>query len=830
MIEYPAHREAHVALKDGSTLQIRPIRSDDQVRLLAFLRALSPDSLALRFFGGGTDLEGAARRESGIDYRDRFGLIATVGEDQRIVGHASYALLAADRAEAAFMVADDFQGRGLGTILLTHLAEIAAANGITVFEAEVLPVNYRMLGVFRQSGFPIEVRLRYGELHVTFPTSFTDQAIARFEQREQIAAVNALRAFLNPRSVAAIGASRQRGSIGGELFHNLLGFGFNGPVYPVNSTAEVVQSVVAYPSVEAIPGPVDLAVVAVPARAVLEVAEACARKGVRALVVVSAGFAEVGDQGRQRQADLVKVCRASGMRLIGPNCIGIANTDPAVMLHATFGPLAPPAGRVGLSSQSGALGLAAVDYAESIGMGLSSFVSIGNKADISSNDLLNYWESDPRTSVILLYLESFGNPRRFTRIARRVARAKPIVVVKSGRSVAGARASATHTGTLIGASDVTVGALFRQAGVIRTDTMEELFDVASLLANQPLPRGRRVGIVSNVGGPAILCADAAEANGLEVPLLAEETRARLYEFLPPEASVDNPVDMIASASAEQYGRAIRLVADDPNVDAVIAIFIPPLATLAADVAREIVGAASALQGRLPLLSVFMATRGFPAELTTPELCVPSFTFPESAAIALAHAAHYGEWRASPPPSEARLEGLERDAAAAIVAQALGRGGGWLEPREVVELLGCYGLSLSDSDRAVAEWPGVPMSVRLAHDPQFGPVIACGAGGDLAELFQDLSVRLSPLTREDAREMVGGLRSYPLLSGFRGAPLADIAALEDMLLRVSALAEDLPRVAEIDCSPLVVQQQGLRIVEARIRVEAGDPPRPLGARR
>src|SRR5205823_293689 len=351
-----------------------------------------------------------------------------------------------------------------------------------------------------------------GQLHVSFPTSFTKDAIERFERRESTAAVNALRLFFNPRSVAVIGASRRRGTIGGEIFHNLVSYGFDGPVYPVNPAAVVIQSVPAYKSVEDIPGPVDLGVIVVPAERVLEAAEGCGRKGVKALVVISAGFSETGKQGQQDQAELVEICRAAGMRLIGPNCMGIINTDPAVRLDATFAPGTPPAGRVGFSSQSGALGLAIIEHANSLGLGISTFVSVGNKADISGNDLLRYWEIDDMTRVILLYLESFGNPRRFARIARRVGRTKPIIAVKAGRTLAGRRAAGSHTAALA-ANDVAVDALFRQTGVIRAETLDEMFDLAAALENQPLPEGRRVGIITNAGGPGILCTDAGEANG-----------------------------------------------------------------------------------------------------------------------------------------------------------------------------------------------------------------------------------------------------------------------------------------------------------------------------
>ena len=892
------NREGDVVLRDGSTVHIRVMRAADEPRLLALLQSLSEESRWLRFYSvaGGSALASEAHREATLDRT--FGLLAFSGAEDRVVGHAFYAVLDEQRAEVAFTIANDFQGRGLGTILLGQLAEVAAANGIQVFEAEVVAANHTMLNVFRASGFPIEVDATAGQLHVIFPTSFTTEAIARFEQRETTAAVNALKLFFNPRAVAVIGASRQRGTIGGEIFHNLLNFGFNGPVYPVNPTTDVVQSVPAYASVEAIAGLVDLAVIVVPAARVVEVAEACGRKGVKALVVISAGFAETGREGQKRQAELVRVCRAAGMRLIGPNCMGIANTDPAVLLDATFAPGVPPQGRVGFSSQSGALGLAIIEYANSLGLGISTFVSVGNKADISGNDLLRYWEADEGTDVILLYLESFGNPKKFSQIARRVGRKKPIVVVKSGRSTAGARATSSHTGALIAASDVTVDALFRQAGVIRTDTLAELFDVASLLANQPLPQGNRVGIITNAGGPAILCADACEARGLEVPVLGQPSQEQLREFLIPGASASNPVDMIASASASDYKRAIEIVANDINIDALIVIFTPPLVTRAEDVAEAIVNAVKKLGATKPIMAVFLSAQGAPEELRSPDFRIPSYAFPETAAIALARAARYREWRERPETRAPAFTDLRRDEAAAVVAAALCRGDGWLTAEEIAVLMSCYGLPLAeqrvvstaeeaglaaaevggkialkgiapgvihkteagavrlelegteqvraaaiemfDQLTATGQSPsgfvvqrmaqkGVEMLVGVVHDPQFGPVVACGAGGVQVELLRDVSVRLTPLSKEDASEMIRSLKTYPLLTGFRGAPACDVAALENALLRVSAMVEDIPQISELDCNPLVVHERGATILDARIRIKDVEPRPLLGVR-
>lgn len=874
------------------------MRPDDDKALLGLFTSLSEESRWLRFFSAtkGAALAAEAHRETNLDHT--FGLLALSGPEERVVGHAFYAGLDEHRAEVAFTIANDFQGRGLGTILLGQLAEVAEANDIQMFEAEVVAANHAMLHVFRESGFPIEVSAEAGQLHVTFPTSFTREAIEKFETRETFAAVNALKLFFNPRAVAVIGASRQRGTIGGEIFHNLLAFGFNGPVYPVNPTAEVVQSVPAYATIEAIPGPVDLAIIVVPANRVVEVAAGCGRKGVKALVVISMGFSETGTEGQSQQAELVRVCREAGMRLIGPNCMGIINTDPDVRLDATFAPNVPPAGRVGFSSQSGALGLAIIEHANSLGLGLSTFVSVGNKADISGNDLLRYWESDPGTDVILLYLESFGNPKKFSQIARRVGREKPIVVVKSGRSAAGARATSSHTGALLAASDVTVDALFRQAGVIRTDTLEELFDVASLLSNQPLPRGNRVGIITNAGGPAILCADACEARGLEVPVLSEINQTRLRAFLPAGASAANPVDMIASAPAEHYRRAIEIVANDENVDALIVIFTPPLVTRAVDVARETVGAVKNIDKAKPVLSVFLSAQAAPGELRSDDVRIPSYSYPETAAIALARASRYRQWREQPETTAPRFNDVRRDEAAAVVATALSRGDGWLTTEETAELFSCYGLPLieqtivktPDEAGSVAEQmdcevalkviapgvihkteaggvrlnlrgakqvreaaremaaglvvsgnsptgfliqqmagQGVEMIVGVVHDPQFGPVVACGAGGVQVELLRDVSVRLTPLSREDASEMIRSLKTYPLLNGFRGAPQCDVRALEEGLLRVSAMVEYIPQIAELDCNPFVVQEHGAVILDARVRVTAVEPRPLLGVR-
>jgi len=895
-----AQRSGDVVLRDGTTVRVRVMRPEDEPLLLSLFKSLSEESRWRRFLSLSRDsaLAAEAHREACVDYCHTFGLIALTGLEDHIVGHAFYTAIDDERAEVAFAIADGFQRRGLATILLGQLAEVAAANSIQVFEAETLASNTGMVNVFRESGFHTKVTVAAGELHVSFPTSLTTEAIEKFERRESIASVNALKLFFNPRAVAVIGASRKRGSIGGEIFHNLLSYGFQGPVYPINPTAKVIQCVPAFASVEDVPVPVDLAVIVVPAVHVLKAAESCGKKGVKALVVISAGFSETGTEGQARQAELLGICRAYGMRLIGPNCMGILNSDNAVKLDATFAPSMPPQGRVGFSSQSGALGLAIIEYANSLGLGISTFVSVGNKADISGNDLLRYWESDDATDVILLYLESFGNPRKFSQIARRIGKTKPIVVVKSGRSPAGARATSSHTGALIAASDVTVDALFRQAGVIRTDTLEELFDVATLLANQPLPRGRRVGIITNAGGPAILCADACEARGLTIPLLSESSQQKLRDLLQKEASVGNPVDMIASASAEQYRETIRIVASDENIDALIVIFVPPLVTRSEDVARVISEEVTRIDGAKPIATVFMSPAGAPKELQAGSRRIPNYHFPETAAIAMARAARYSEWRQRPEVTPPAFAEIRRDQEAAIVAAALGRSDGWLTPAETAELFSCYGLplveqnfvttpeeaaaaaramncqtalkvvapgvihkteaggvrlNLPDADAVLTaanemrqsllsqgQEPtgfvvqrmvesGVEMILGVVHDPQFGPVVACGAGGTQVELLRDVAVRLTPISKPEASEMVRSLKTFPLLTGFRGRPVLDVSALEDALLRLSALVDDIPQIRELDCNPFVVNEHGGIILDARVRVTAIQPRPLLGVR-
>ncbi|MDA0169569.1 GNAT family N-acetyltransferase [Solirubrobacter taibaiensis] len=914
----PVAADVHIALRDGSTAHVRPVVPADAPALRTFLEHLSDNSRWLRFFSLGVNLDKAAERAAAGDRPEGYGLIVTTGAEERVVAHAVFEMERPDRAEVAFAVADEMQGRGLATVLIAHLAQVASARGVTTFTAVVLPENRRMISVFRESGFPVEVRASPDGIEIMFPTELGADARRRFEDRDRVAAVAAVERVLRPRSVAVVGASRRPDSFGGAAFRHILANDFRGELHAVNPNAEFVGSRRALPRVSE---GVDLAIVAVPASAVPGVARECAAAGVSALVVITAGFAEAGAEGAARLAELLDVCRASGMRLVGPNCMGVVNTSPDVSLTATFARADVPAGSIGFVSQSGAFGAAAIDGASRRGIGLSAFVSLGDKADLSSNDLLQYWEQDPATQVVALYLESFGNPRKFGRVARRVARAKPVLAVKAGRTSAGARAASSHTGALIAASDSTVDALFASAGVIRCDGLDDLLDAAAVMSEQPLPTGSGVAIIANARGPLVVCADACTDSGLNVATLSEETQRALSERLPATSVVAGPVQLVASESPETFAAVAELVAADPCVDAVIAIFVEHIATGADDVAAALAG----LSLPIPLLTVFMTPGNLPVVLrrgatgrratdtssdtpprpgarlaaavarftgtaTPPALKeeevegrkIPTFRAPERAARALGRAAAYARWRATPVTEPPQLDDVDPGEAAAILAGALARGGGWLRPDEVEALLAAYGIALVEQRRvssvaaaakAAAELggdvalkgiapgivhkaqagavrlglagptaakraaqeiatqleaagtpaaeflvqrmadPGVEMLVGVLADERFGPVVACGAGGGTAEVLGDVQVRLAPLAREDALDMISRLRSLALLH--RAG--ADVEPLADIVVRIGALADAHLAIAELDLNPVMVSAEGAAVVDARVRV-------------
>jgi acetyl coenzyme A synthetase (ADP forming)-like protein len=756
---YPEAWEFDALLTDGAAVHVRPIRPDDAAGLVALHGRLSPETVYRRFFSPHPVLSAAeVQRFTTVDYRDRFALVA-LAEGQLVAVARFERLGASSDAEVAFVVEDRYQGRGTGTLLLEHLAAAARERGITRFVAETLSTNTAMLAVFANAGFQVEHTYQGGTVTVRFPVDETDEAMVAMEGREHTAEVASLRRLLRPASIAVVGASRQPGTIGHEVLRNLLIGGFNGPVYPVNPAARHVCGVHAYPSVADLPEPPDLAVITAPADQVPAVVTSCGQAGTGAVVVISAGFAETGAAGREAERRLVRRARDHGMRLVGPNCMGVLNTAADVSMNATFAPAAPVAGHVAFLSQSGALGIAVLERAASMGLGLSSFVSVGNKADVSSNDLLQYWESDPETAVILLYLESFGNPRKFARIARRVAHAKPIVAVKSGRTTSGARAAQSHTAAAA-TSDVASDALFHQAGVIRVDTVAELFDVALLLAHQPVPAGNRVAVVSNSGGPGILAADACDAAGLELAELAPATTAALRGFLPREATVTNPVDLIASASGQQYERALQLVLADQAVDAALVIFTPPLVTRVDDVAAAVCRAAAAA-GSKTVVAVFLGVGDGPGVLPRAqgERAVPSFPFPEAAVRALGRSARYGMWKAQPEDRPAALAGIDRGGAQDVVERVLADNptGGWLDAADAVALTGAFGIpTIASAVAATAEEAaarateiGFPVALKaaagaLVHKSDLGGVRLDLADADeVREAFAAMTARLGP---------------------------------------------------------------------------------------
>lgn len=883
-----------VVLADGSTARVRQAVPGDEGALADFHRRLSAESASLRYFGSHPRLTSADLRRIMAGGPEHVSLVAERGG--RIVALAEYhRAVGRDEAEVAFVVDDAFQGRGLGTILLEHLASEARRHGVRRFGADALARNRRMLEVFQRAGFAETAALESGVVRVVLDIAPSPASVAAAEARDRQAVVASMRRLLQPRAIAVIGASRQPGTIGHELVRNLVLGSFTGPVLPVNPKATAVASLPCWPSITEVPGEVDLAVVAVPAASVQAVVDECGRKGVGALVVVSSGFAEAGPAGAEAQRLLAATAHGWGMRVVGPNCFGVLNTNPAVQMNATFAPDRPLRGRVGFASQSGGLGIAILAEARARGLGLSSFVSMGNKADVSSNDLLWWWEQDPDTDVVLLYLESFGNPRKFARIAPAVGRIKPVVAVKGGRSRAGAAAAASHTAALASSEQV-VEALFRRSGVIRVDTVEELFDTAEVLVHQPVPRGARVGIVTNAGGPGVLAVDAGARVGLEVPELSAATQAAVLEVQPGAAGVRNPVDLTAGASAHAFRRVVEILLRSGEIDALVVVFTPPLVTHAAEVAQGVAaGMADAGEAgaSCAVVATFFGDEAARGALAAARRPVPCFTYPETAVRALAYAVSYGRWRSRPAAEPAQLDRVDANEARRHLARRDERG--WLTGAAAMSVLRAFGiptlptaevrspeaaaaaaaalggpaalklqgtgivhksdvggvrLGLGSPEAVAAAYadmartvgpamtgavvqpmaaPGVEVIAGFVQDPQFGPAVLFGLGGTAVELLGDHRVELAPLGRDEARELVLGLRGAALLTGYRGSPPVDLEALVDLVLRVGRLAEDLPEVAEADCNPAIATPGGVVVADARLRVSER-PPEPVDDRR
>ncbi len=810
--EPPRHWAADVVVADGGTVHLRPIRAEDAEAIVTFHGGLSNRTRYLRYFSAYPRIpERDLRRFTRVDHHDRVALVAELAGEIIAVGRYERSP-GTDDAEVAFVVADAHQGRGIGSVLLEHLAAAARERGIGHFHAVVLAENTAMIRVFRDAGYETSRHFDQGEVTLEFAIDETALTEAVMHEREQHAEARSIGRMLFPTSVAVVGASNDEGKIGNAVFRNLLRMGFNGPLYPVNQESRHVSGVRAYASVLDVPDAVDLAVIAVPAAAVPAVVADCATRGVRGVVVISGGFGERGDaneraHGLHMQRELVAAARTHGLRVVGPNCLGVVNTADTVRLNASLAPLPPLPGRAGFFSQSGALGVAVMGEAARRGLGISTFVSAGNRADVSGNDLLQYWETDDATELVLLYLESFGNPRKFARLARRLGRSKPIVAVKSGTGppVPGLE----HT--TVELPESSVRALFEASGVIRVDTLGDLFDVALLLASQPLPVGDRVAVVGNSTALGVLVSNACAAEGLSL------------------AAIE---DIGVDAPAEVFRAALSTAIADEDVDAVVVVFVPPLQqTSGADVAAAV--RALAETSSKPVLSTFLGFEGVPGALAAAGASapargsVPSYPTPERAVRALARAVRYAAWRRRPASSLPVFEDMDLLAARTVVTTALGAapGGGQLDPDRTLALLVSCGIPAPRPTRA----HGVAVQLSVFDDRSFGALVSFGLAGMATDLLGDRAYAAVPLTYIDAAELIEAPRAAPLLHGYGGGPQVDLAALSDLALRLSTLGDQLPEIAELALE-VTATRQGVHVTAARVQVAAATARADTGPRR
>jgi acyl-CoA synthetase (NDP forming)/GNAT superfamily N-acetyltransferase len=830
----------YALLTDGRTVEIRPAGPQDAAAVREMHAAMSPDNMYLRFFSlsprAGEQEAQRVCRDPGPDHG---ALLAWLGG--RLVGVASYeATGRPGEAEVAFAVPDDVHRCGIATLLLEHLASLARQRGLRAFIAETLAENSAMLRVFADAGLPAQRRASDGVVELTFvlPGSEAGPSPGGYLEsvagRESRAAVASLRHLLQPQSVAVVTAGRGRGTIGRAILRNIVTCGFAGAIYAVDPHARSLEGVACVASVDDLPEAVDLAVIAVPPAAVPDVAAACGRKGVRGLTVITSGL---GAQG----AGLLAICRRYGMRLVGPNCSGVV--APRIGLNATFGAGRPAGGVAGVVVQSDGVGIALLGHLSRLGIGVSSFASVGDKYDVSSNDMLMWWEQDEVTRLAVLYVESFGSPRKFARTARRVGQRMPVLTVVAGRSAAGQRAAALHT-TAAPTPLVTRQALFAQAGIITTASLGELIEAAALLACQPLPAGNRIAIVSNTGGAGVLAADACGDNGLQVVQLASGTRRRLRRLLPAGADVTGPVDTTAAVTADSFRACLEAVAADDGVDAVLAVAVPtaisdlrtavrtvavgkPIAACLLDQAESV-----RLLGRLPAGAPEHPENhavgvGAPDGRTPGVAGRPAYAYPEDAARALGHAARYQAWRERRQGRIPELSGMRTPDARKLLATFLAGcpAGGWLPAATAAELLSCYQIPLVVTSPAALAG-GVELVIGVVQEPVFGPLVVFGLAGAATEVPGGQAARLAPLTDADADELIHAAHAAPLLSGHRGTRPVDTTALAEVLLRVSRLADDLPEVAELDLSLVVAGPDGVCAIDVRVRVSPAEPTDPF----
>ncbi|UNO43350.1 GNAT family N-acetyltransferase [Streptomyces sp. MST-110588] len=872
---------AHALLSDGTTVCIRPAGPEDRDRVYRLFAGMSPQNLRLRFFTVGTrSAEVAADRISSAAGPGDQALLALVGDE--VTGTAEFHRSSRDpaRAEIGLAVADAWHSHGIGTLLLEHLAHAARATGIGSFTADALTENRPMLKVISDLGLRTARRFDGPEVHCTIELAEDERYLSAVDARGRTADVASLQPLLRPASIAVVGAGRSPSSVGHALLTNIRAYGFTGGLTAVNPHAgDTVGTVPSYPSIEQVPVVPDLAVLAVPAPAVPDVAEQCGKRGVKALLVLSSGL----DGGQA--AGLLAACRAHGMRLVGPNCLGLANTEQAVRLDATFAAAPPAAGTAGIAVQSGGVGIALLSALARLGIGVSSFVSLGDKYDVSGNDLLQWWESDGVTDLALLHLESFGNPRAFSRTARRVARTMPVLTVDAGRSPAGRRAAASHSAA-VATPTMTRRALFTQAGIIATDSIGDLVATAALLRSQPLPAGPRTAVVSNAGGAAVLAADACAEAGLGVPELPAPLVRELLDVLPAGARAVNPVDTTAAVSGTRLAACLDLLTRHGAVDAVLVVLVPTaLSAATGDDPARALGPSAGVRSR-PVAAALL-DQDVPVRLLQQGgTAVPAYAEPSDAARALAHAVSYAHWRAEPLGTVPVLDGVDTATAEALVAGFLARrpDGGWAGPRLCGALLDAYGIRqppwewVTDADAAVAAaerlgggrmalkayWPGLlhktdvgalrldlegagpvraaytelagrfgevmtgavlqPMAGRgvelvagLVQDQVFGPLVLFGLGGTATEVLADHCARLAPLTDRDVHALITAPRCAPLLFGHRtGRPVA-LDGLEQLLLRLSRMACDLPQLAEADLNPVLARPDAVLPLDVRVRL-------------
>ncbi|MBN2039212.1 MAG: GNAT family N-acetyltransferase [Spirochaetes bacterium] len=895
---YPKQYESRIILKDGSVIQFRPIKVEDADKWLEFYESLSERTkyLRMQYVPKEMDKEGALRYCT-VDYTNTFAFIAEAKEDRetRIVAVGRYSRMpSGSTAEIAFVIEDEYQERGIGTKLIEWLAIVARNNDIDTFEALVLTENTGMLSVFQGYGFHMKREIKGNAYQITFPLTKTPEVIKKKEERALAATINSLKHIMNPRSVAVIGASNRPGAIGQLVFQSMIQSGFTGVVYPVSSRSSSVMAVKSYYSVLDIPDEIDLAIIVVPASQVLNVTDECGRKKVKGIIVISDGFKERGEEGAALENELRETAFGYGMRIIGPNCMGLINTDPKVNLNATFALIQPDPGNIAFITQSGALGLGILQYAKSLDIGFSSYISVGNRTDIASTDMLQYWEKDPATKVILLYLESFDNPDIFSRISRRISAKKPILAIKGGNTAEGSKAASSHTGAMATPAVVS-DALFHQAGILRIRNIEDIFHSAMLLANQPVPKGRNVAILTNGGGPGTLAADACAQHGLILPDISDETLKKLRAVMKRDIGISNPFDLTAGISAVEFENALKILVEDPDFDSIVTIYIPPAGENIDDIEEAIKNSIPVLtQYEKPIVACFVGQTGIKGRDMTDDHFVPYYMFPEDAVLALAHAVRYGEIQRKENGSIPEFQDVDRKKAKQLIKDVLTGNSErplWVPPVVIDEVFKCYGIKAADmkialsEDDAVsaADQMGYPVVVKLEsstishksdvggivlnvktpdevkkafstirdnlkkigrenemqgvmvqkmvtegseviiglnENSTLGHVIMFGLGGIYAELINDSALRLHPLTDTDVRELIDSVKMSKLLKGYRGSEPLDTGSLEDLLLRVSAMVEDIPQIAEMDLNPVKVlpQGSGYCVVDSRMMIK------------